>query len=364
MGAMNELIDISAVARLRARLGVVATSAFPALAGISAAQLAPLALRERSDLVTVALLADLPDGYTAPAAIIRSALADPSFEGWGIWPVTEAVATLAIASPGAADFDDGLALLAELTPRLTAEFAIRRFLAADLDRALPTILGWTTAPDPHVRRLASEGTRPFLPWAVRVAAVTARPDAAVPILDALRRDDSDYVRRSVANHLNDLARQNAGLVVDIAERWLGDADERSAWVVRHGLRTLVKRGDPGALALLGFTPTAVTVSPLELDATAVELPGSLGFSFAVTNESADVARIAVDYAVHYLKSNGTTSDKVFKLASATIAPGETVRFAKRHTFRQMTTRVHHAGLHMIEAQVNGARSGAAAFVLG
>ena len=142
------------------------------------------------------------------------------------------------------------------------EFAIRRFLAADLDRALAKILPWTGSGDEHVRRLASEGTRPFLPWAVRVAALTSSPEKTVPILDALRTDPSEYVRRSVANHLNDLSRHNPGLVVQTAARWLERPDTNTAWVVRHGLRTLVKRADPGALALMGFSDATVRVSPI------------------------------------------------------------------------------------------------------
>jgi 3-methyladenine DNA glycosylase AlkC len=358
MGAMNELIDADAVAGLRAKLQTAAPGLdLAALAGV-AATFGEASLRERTDLVSAALLADLPADYSAAAAVFRAALADPSFGGWTVWPVGETVTTLALAEPS--HFADALGLLAELTPRLTAEFPIRRLLEHDLDAALPVVHEWTRSPDPHVRRLASEGTRAFLPWAIRVRALLARPDATVPILDALYRDESDYVRRSVANHLNDLARQNPDLVVEVARRWLadpgaGDIAANTAWVVRHGLRTLVKKAHPGALAVMGFAPVSVTVSDPVLDSAAITLPGDLGFRFILTNDGETTERMAVDYVVHFVKSNGRQAEKVFKLTAATLAPGESMAIAKRHALRQMTTRVHYAGTHSLELQVNGRR---------
>ena len=196
-----------------------------------------------------------------------------------IWPVTETAATLALDRKETGDFEDCLALLAELTPRLTAEFAIRRLLAADLDRALAVIQGWTSHPDWQVRRLASEGTRAYLPWAIRVPEITDRPAATLPILDALYRDPVEDVRRSVANHLNDLARHAPDEVVATAARWLAAPDGNTPRVVRHGLRTLVKKAHPGALELLGFPPASLAVTPPQLDRTVVELPGELAFDF-------------------------------------------------------------------------------------
>lgn len=352
---MNELLDADAIGRLGAALGRASGTDWPAVEATKR-QVDPLALRQRSDLIAAAIVADHGDDYAALAAIFRTALADPSFAGWIIWPVTEATVTLGREQ----DFDDALQLLAELTPRLSAEFAIRRLLAHDLDRALERILPWTTHPDEHVRRLASEGTRAYLPWAIRVPALTARPEATLPILDALHADESEYVRRSVANHLNDLARHAPELVVATAGRWHGEGSE---WVVRHGLRTLIKKADPGALALLGFAPVAVEVGAPVLTEARVPLPGTLAFSVSVRNASAVPARLAVDYLVHYRKANGTLAPKVFKLAVAELAPGETRVFAKRHALRPMTTRVHHLGRHALEVQVNGARSGLTPFEL-
>jgi 3-methyladenine DNA glycosylase AlkC len=361
MGVMNELINGQGVTALA---GILANAApgtqWPDLT-LAAATLDGLSLRGRTDSVSEALVNDLQllpeSGYATTAGLFRRALDNPGFTGWILWPVSEAAVTLALDSGTASDFDDCLALLAELTPRLTGEFAIRRLLAHDPGAALRAILEWTAHPDEHVRRLASEGTRAYLPWAVRVPALAQRPEATLPVLDALYRDPSEYVRRSVANHLNDLARHAPDVVIATAARWLAAPDANTAWVVRHGLRTLVKKGHPGALALQGFAPASVVVRELRLDRQVVAMPDDLRFEFELSNTGPEDARLAVDYAVHYLKANGSQSVKVFKLAALTLAAGETRTLVKRHAFRPMTTRVHHPGVHALEVQVNGIRQG-------
>ncbi len=354
---MNELINESAVVGLAGQLERAGAERLPSVRA-SAIGLDDLSLRERSDRVSAAIIDDLGD-YNTVQRVVRGALQSPSFRGWTMWPVGEAVTTTALVDGGV--FEDALALQAELTPRLSSEFAIRRLLAADLDRALKVVGTWTSSPDEHVRRLATEGTRSYLPWAIRVPALLARPEATIPILDDLYRDESETVRRSVANHLNDLARTHAELVVETAERWLDEPDENTARLVRHALRTLIKKGHPGALELLGYGSVSVVVSRPTLETPVVHLPGHLRFDVEVTNTASTPATLAIDYAIHFVKSNGGLADKVFKLASATLAPGETARFSKRHAFRQMTTRVHYSGTHALEIQVNGERHGTVEF---
>jgi len=326
----------------------------------ASAELGPLPLRARADLLRDALLADVPGDFVTLAAVVRGAA---GLDGWMIWPVSTAVAERAVADGSSAAFDDAMALLAELTGRLTAEFAIRTLLRQDLDRAMPIIQAWTTSSDPAVRRLASEGTRPYLPWAVRVPAIIARPDVTVPILDSLYRDDDEVVRRSVANHLNDLSRENTHLVVDTARRWLADPDDNTAPLVRHALRTLVKRGDPKALALLGFHPVTVTVDGPVLDRTAVPFGGSISFQVTIANDGDRPARLAVDYAVHHRKANGSETAKVFKLTTRTLAPGEHLTLAKVHSLRAITTRRYYPGPHGVDIRVNGIASTRADFEL-
>jgi len=361
MGAMNDLLGPAEVEALgRSLVQASGQRSWPALVA-AADQLEPLPLRARADLLAEAMLSDLDSGYDRTAAVLRAALEDDAFAGWMIWPVGEAAVTLALQDGSMRVFDDALALLAELTPRLTSEFAIRRLLVHDLDRALAAIQDWTSHPDAHVRRLASEGTRPYLPWAIRVPGIVARPESTVPLLDALHRDGDEVVRRSVANHLNDIARHAPESVVETAHRWNAEPGDHTAWVVRHGLRTLVKKAHPGALALLGFTACGVSVSVPEPDRTTVTLPGELEFAVVVNNDSDEPARVAVDYLVHYVKANGALAPKVFKLAVAELAPGESRKLRKTHAFRQMTTRVHYPGRHLLQVQANGTLSEKAAF---
>jgi 3-methyladenine DNA glycosylase AlkC len=323
-----------------------------------------MSLRERADALRDALLADIPGDYATLARVVRSAAAgDPAFTGWLIWPVTSAVAARAVDEGTDASFDDALALLAELTGRLTAEFAVRTLLRHDLDRALQTISGWTDSPDEHVRRLASEGTRAYLPWAVRVPALLARPGVTVGIVDALYRDDSEYVRRSVANHLNDLSRDSPALVVETARRWLASPAPTTPALVRHALRTLVKRGDPGALALLGFAPASVEIEGPHLADTRVAWGDEVRFTAAIRNTGAESARLSIDYVVHHRRANGTLSTKVFKLATADLAPGEELTVDRTHSFRAITTRRYYPGEHAVALQVNGIATPAVTFEL-
>ncbi|MER5913993.1 DNA alkylation repair protein [Streptomyces sp. NPDC001982] len=331
----------------------------------AADQLGPLTLRERADLLRDALLADVPGDYAELARVVRAARdGTQEFGGWLIWPVTSAVATKAVAEDTSEAFDDSMALLAELTGRLTSEFAVRVLLRHDIDRALTIVAGWTASADADVRRLASEGTRPYLPWSIRVPELISRAGATVHVLDALYGDDSEYVRRSVANHLNDLSRDHADLVVATVRRWLDAPAPTTGRLVRHGLRTLVKRGHPGALDVLGFAPATLEIDGPVLDRTTVPFGGSVRFTATIRNSGAEQARLAIDYVVHHHKANGSQSAKTFKLAIRTLAPGETVEVDREHSFRPITTRRYHPGPHAIALQVNGVATDTAEFELG
>jgi 3-methyladenine DNA glycosylase AlkC len=364
MPTAEELISVDCIRRL----AKILQAAHPlpgkwAAVRASVKALPELGLSDRARTVATAILTDLPGGYDTLGPVIRTTLRDSALTGWMIWPVTDAVATAATNPSG--DFDDGLALLAELSPRLTSEFAIRTLLNADLDRALAGVLTWTADSDPAVRRLASEGTRPKLPWAKQVPALNQRPAATVPILDRLYRDESDFVRRSVANHLNDISRLDPSLATSTAARWAAAPDANTPWVVRHGMRTLIKRGDPDALALAGFTGdrTAFTVTGPTVATDRVPLGEDLVFTASITNTSPSPATVAIDYVINHVKANGRRTPHVFKLAKKTIAPGTTIEITRRHPFRQITTRTYYPGEHDVRLQVNGHSFGTATFTV-
>ncbi|TIH38629.1 DNA alkylation repair protein [Subtercola vilae] len=382
MPTADELLGAGVALRLAEVMGRAVPGNGFAATSASVAELGPLSLRQRSDLLKDALLSDLPGSAAALDAAIRSALSDAAFTGWMIWPVTEAVTSRALeartgfeggsrggsGSGSSADadstFDAAMVLLADLTPRLTAEFAIRPLLEADLGRALPIIRSWSQSPNEHVRRLASEGTRAFLPWAKRVQALLAQPESTLPIITALYRDESEYVRRSVANHLNDLSRQNPDLAARVAAEWMHSPDQNTPKLVRHAMRSLIKKGHPAALALFGFAEAhGVEVSGLTLGASAVAVGGELPFTVTLTNPTAAPVKLVVDYIVHHRKANGSQTAKVFKLQALTLDALQSVTLTRRHSFKRITTRVYHSGAHAIEVQVNGSASGRSAFTL-
>ncbi|WP_028937780.1 DNA alkylation repair protein [Pseudonocardia spinosispora] len=359
MPTADELLGASVVRELIDCLAVAAPGQEPVELRRVADSLDGQTLSERARAVRDALLTDLPGGYLPFVAIVDRALNQAGFTGWMIWPVTEALAVLSVEAD---ELEGGLELLARLTPRLTGEFAIRTFLDSDLDRTLTVVHTWTKHHDEHVRRLASEGTRPRLPWARRVPAIMERP--ALEVLDALYRDPSPYVRRSVANHLNDISRADPELVAATARRWLADPDDNTASLVRHALRTLVKAGDPEALLLLGFGPPAdVEVGELRLGGTAVPEGGELRFDATVRNHGTQAVTLVIDYVVHHRKANATLAPKVFKLATRTLDPGAEVTVGKTHSFRPISTRRYYPGEHAIELQVNGVRYGRCTFEL-
>jgi 3-methyladenine DNA glycosylase AlkC len=328
--------------------------------------LTSLSLRQRSDLLRDALLADVPGGYPELAATIRAARESARvFEGWMIWPITTALADRAVRDGGAEAFDDAMRLLAELTGLLTSEFALRTLLRHDLGRALAIIQDWTRSPDVDVRRLASEGTRPYLPWAVRVPEILARPGITTPILDALYRDQSQYVRRSVANHLNDLSRDAPALSVATAGRWLAEPDASTAGVVRRSLRTLVKKGDPQALALQGYSPPteAIKVEGPFIEDDVVAFGGSVRFAARISNTGVTRERLAIDYVVHHQRLRGAPATKTFKLTTVWLEAGKTLEVRREHSLRPLTTRRYYPGAHAVALQINGTTTEPAHFDL-
>ncbi len=363
MPSADELLGIDQLIKLRSalsRAGVATQASLEAVEG----KISGATLRQRADLIGEAVLSDIPGSFSERATTIRQALADNDFRGWLIWPVSEAMSAAALADGSEESFDDGMSLLAELTPRLTCEFALRPMLLTNLDRAMTIVQEWALNSDEHVRRLASEGTRLFLPWGTRVPRLGTAPRTTLPILDSLYRDPSEMVRRSVANHLNDLSREHPEIVIETARRWLDHPDGNTAALVKHALRTLVKRGHPDALAMLGFGASdALLVRGPEIDVSEVAIGSSLSFSVEVENAGDAPLKVAIDYIVHHRKANGGQTAKVFKLATRNLVPGEAVALSRQHSFAVISTRAYYPGEHAIEVQVNGRASGRVSFVL-
>ncbi|MDP2549415.1 MULTISPECIES: DNA alkylation repair protein [unclassified Oceanobacter] len=264
--------------------------------------------------------------------------------------------TCFVASYGLQQLDISMAALYQLTQRFTAEFSIRAFIQQWPVETMAYLQRWCNDPNHHVRRLVSEGTRPRLPWAGRLPAFQRDPAPVLALLEQLKDDPELYVRRSVANNLNDIGKDHPELLVDVCRRWMQGASGERRWIVRHALRSAVKRCDADALAVLGFDteqhvqvtqggiqPAAVTIGEaVELHATLL-LPSSAGKPLSVM----------VDFRVHYVKASGRTSAKVFKLKQLTLMPGQAITLGKSLSLAERSTRRHYPGSHHIELLVNG-----------
>lgn len=347
--ALKEIFD-------RARFASIADAAAETAPGFDRGRFMAVATKDLDDLgimqrmrqTAVALEAALATPFPKAAGLLR-ALAPRLDHGFAAVALCEYVALY-----GRDHFDLAMQALHDLTRFGSAEFAVRHFLAADFDRTLAVMRGWTGDPDEHVRRLASEGSRPRLPWSFRLERAIADPSLTFPIPEALRDDPSAYVRKSAANHLNDIAKDHPDWLLDRLAAWPADAAD-VRWVVRHALRTLVKKGDPRALALIGATGAAeVRVEAFSVTPAQLKLGERLRIAARLVSTGAERQRLVVDYAVHYVKKSGATSRKVFKLREVDLEPGAAWEASTSQTVRDFTTRSHNAGFHRVELMVNGA----------
>lgn len=312
-------------------------------------------LKDRVHAIADGFHAHLSGHFPADIVTLQSLLGPPAdphktnqFQ-MTAWPIASY-----IERHGAGHFDEAMAAMHAVTQRFSCEFAVRPFLVAEPERALAMLLTWTQDPSPNVRRLVSEGTRPLLPWAMRLHAFVADPSPVLPLLEALRDDDALYVRKSVANHLNDISKHHPEVVRETIGRWLKASPTANVqWIARQGLRTLVKQGDPEAMRLLGFDPDApVGLADLTVSARVVE-GEALEVSFTAVNEGTTPTPVVVDYVLHMVKANGSLSPKVFKGSTFTLKPGARRTVTKKIALKRVTTRRHFSGTHHVDVQING-----------
>ena len=242
-----------------------------------------------------------------------------------------------------------------LTQRFTAEYSIRPFITKYPDKTLALLKRWALDPCRDVRRLVSEGTRPRLPWASRLPQFQRDPRPVLELLELLKDDPELYVRRSVANNLNDIGKDNPALLAETARSWLVDPTPERRWLVEHALRSAIKRADPAALAALGYGgPARVNVGKVVIVPKRAVLGGKVRIDFVVSNATRHEQKALVDLRVHFVKANGKASPKVFKLKTLLLAAGESVKLGKSVSLVEMTTRKHYPGSHRVDVVINGA----------
>ena len=323
-------------------------------------RLPSLELKQRVSLVADAIHDVLPSETGKRFRIMKAMLHpddekhanQPSTEdglcGWGVWPLTQVV-----GRHGLRDFDASLDLLREMTKRGTAEFDVRPFLLHDQQRAIAAMATWVDDSNEHVRRLVSEGTRPRLPWGIRLNALIGDPTPTLPLLQALRDDPSDYVRRSVANHLNDIAKDHADLVANLAQNWMKDASPERAKLIRHACRTLIKQGHAPTLAALGLRPPDIRKPELQIIHPDVAFGNGIDFEVVLQSKSNEEQRLVLDYVVQFRKANGSLSPKVFKWTTITLQPGERRELKRHHKIKPITTRRYYSGRQVLSLRING-----------
>jgi 3-methyladenine DNA glycosylase AlkC len=318
----------------------------------------------RVKLFADALYACLPDDIPESLDILTRSLPEPLpdceavTDGWLQWPLGQF-----IADHGLPHFDQSMHAMTELTQRFSSEFAVRPFVQHRPDETFAYLMSQLDHPSPHVRRWCSEGVRTRLPWGAKLNALVADPTPIWPILDALIDDDELYVRRSVANNLNDIAKDHPADAVKRAKGWLKKRSQHREWVVKHGLRTMIKNGDPAALALIGYgAPKGVSVE-LAIKPKKIAIGGALELNATLVSTARNSQNLLLDYIVHYVRKAGKSGSKVFKWTTLEIAAGETITLSRKHPMRQTTVRALYPGKHKVELQLNGQVVAEADFVL-
>lgn len=325
-------------------------------------QLPKRELKDRVKLIASALAESLPPAPEKAFPILLGAIESKSnptgLSGFRAWPLTQMVEDRGLNQP-----ELSLNTLKVLTAAMSAEFSIRPFLIEHEALTLELLKNWAKSDDVHVRRLVSEGTRPRLPWGQRIPRFQKNPEVCVSLLRELRLDPEIYVRKSVANHLNDFSKDHPDWLVEELAAWKAEHPGRKeiGWIIRHACRSLIKAGHPGALGLVGIKPAKVKAPALSLKPATLKLGQSLEISFSATSERKEAWLI--DYAIHHRKSNGGLKPKVFKWTRKEMKSGERCDLSKNHKIVPITTRKYYPGKHEVEIFVNGKSVARAPFTL-
>lgn len=251
-----------------------------------------------------------------------------------------------------------------MTSRFTSEYDMRYIIERYPEKSIELIKTWVKDDNLHIRRLASEGTRPRLPMGKRLQMFVKDPAPILPILESLKNDKALYVRRSVANSLNDISKDHPELAADIAERWLNEGFEHSKWVCNHAMRSLFKMGHTKALAISGYPePKGVEAWGIDIKDTTLKMGDDLEFSFVVDNNSTEDINLMIDFELILLKKNKQYSPKVFKLKKTVLKSGKKLKLFAKHPFRERTTRKYYSGKQYVRVIINGEKQPPVQFYL-
>jgi len=326
-----------------------------------------LELKERVNHIISILHDYLPNDFPQAAAILINIAdvwdfgnADDSLKSFAAWPIIDYFSVYGLEHP-----EESLLGLKQLTHLFSAEFAIRAFIVKYPEYCHQQFTLWVKDESEDVRRLVSEGTRPKLPWGLQLKQFVVDPTPNLTLLTSLKSDPSLYVRRSVANHLNDIAKNHPAVVINTCKQWLNEKTKTDVdWVIKHATRTLVKNGYAEVFSLLGFTENPkVNIDQIILSNEVIKLSEAINFTFNITSASQKPQHFVIDYAIHFVKASGKQQAKVFKLKNVTLQPNETINLSKSFSFKPITTRKYYLGEHKIELLLNGQPVSAKSFDL-
>jgi 3-methyladenine DNA glycosylase AlkC len=309
--------------------------------------LAAMSLNERMHHIAQMLKEYLPSDYKRSIAIMKEVIPqlNPGY--------TNLVFPDYVSLFGTSNFTTSLDALKFFTQFGSSEFAIRTFLKLDLEKTLPILYAWSEDDNHHVRRLASEGSRPRLPWSFKLDAIIKNPALTTPILENLKTDNELYVRKSVANHLNDFSKDSPRHLLTLVNGW-DKTHPHTAWIIRQGCRSLLKQGDKKSMAVFNLTrDVRVAVKKFTINKPVIRLNEELMFQFEVVSKKTSAQRLMIDYRIHYFKKSGVQLPKVFKLKEIALKAGDTQSFVKKQRFQDFTTRKHYSGPHALEIVING-----------
>jgi len=297
----------------------------------------------------------LPADYRKALGILMKA--SKGFKGFNALVFSDYIEVYGLDDP-----EVSIEALELFTQLCSSEFAVRPFIIKYPGLMIKQQKIWARSKNPQVRRLASEGFRPRLPWAMALPEFKKDPTPVLPVLEILINDKEESVRRSVSNNLNDIAKDNPNITLSFAKKRLGKSPEVDA-VIKHALRTQLKSGDPAALALFGYKDKSnVSLKDFKISPSVISVGEKLNFSFTLLNKSKGTVKLRIEYAVYYLKSKGKYSRKVFKITENTFK-GKNISIKRSRSFADMTVRKHNPGNHKISIIVNGREFGIKEFIL-
>lgn len=318
-------------------------------------ELEPLELKGRVIFLATKLKELLPEDQRKALLILKGAIKQNDgdsvgLSGFSVWPFTEYVARF-----GLPEFDLSMKVLKEMTKVFTAEFAVRSFFLSDEKRVLEHFKEWVKDENEHVRRLVSEGARPLLPWGQKLPHFVKDPTITWELLEILKNDSAEYVRKSVANHLNDHTKNHPDFVVKKLLEWQKEAKDNKDldWLIRHASRTLIKKGHAKAFLLHGVEAGKIEVVSQKILTKKVKLGEALEVEVCIVNRTKKSLKVILDNEISLLKANGSHNIKCFKGKSVILNGGQESKVTLRIPLKPVTTRTYYNGKHYWNIKVNG-----------